>query len=380
MNRTLIASAITGFVLLTAVLVPEPKLDIDTKLHGKTRDEVVSIKSKEIFDNAKKGKFKKNNMEIEIVNIEQIDGGVQVFAKAWKNGNPVGFGADGSVEIERFRIFNPPLLVDDPNGTITRTITAPDGRILVRTLRKDPYEALKQVLKHNISLIGKEGTNIFPGKVGNTTDTYYPDPNVEVTSVDGYIENYQDPGTCSTMSTEASGTSANDTGTSINGLQYSDGGTDCNLQRGVTLFDTSSIPDTDSISSAVVSLNGQFKANTNSYSIRAVTVAPASNTALAATDFNTFGTTAIANEITLASFSTTGYNDFTITDLTKISKTSVTKIGWRLTGDISAASPTGQNYAQSNSADTAGTTSDPKLVVVHAASAAPARPKMIIID
>lgn len=379
MNRTLIASAITGFVLLTAVLVPEPKLDIDTKLHGKTRDEVVSIKSKEIFDNAKKGKFKKNNMEIEIVNIEQIDGGVQVFAKAWKNGNPVGFGADGSVEIERFRIFNPPLLVDDPNGTITRTITAPDGRILVRTLREDPYEALKQVLKHNISLIGKEGTNIFPGKVGNTTDTYYPNPNVEVTSVDGYIENYADPGTCTTMQAEANGTTANDAGTNVI-AQYSDNGTDCNIQRGITLFDSSSIPDTDTVSSAILSLRGLFIGNTNSYNTRIVTSAPASNTALAIGDYSTLGTTSLANEIAVGSFSTTGYNDYTLTDLTKVSKTGVSKFGFRLTGDISAASPTGANYAQAASADTAGTTSDPKLVVVHAASAAPARPKMIIID
>lgn len=379
MNRTLIASAIIGSVLLTAVLVPEQKLDIDTKLHGKTRDEVVSIKSKEIFDNAKKGKFKKNNMEIEIVNIEQIDGGVQVFAKAWKNGNPVGFGADGSVEIERFRIFNPPLLVDDPNGTITRTITAPDGRILVRTLREDPYEALKQVLKHNISLIGKEGTNIFPGKVGNTTDTYYPDPNVEVTSVDGYIENYADPGTCTTMQAQANGTTANDAGTNVI-AQYSDNGTDCNIQRGITLFDSSSIPDTDTVSSAVLSLRGLFIGNTNSYNTRIVTSAPASNTALAIGDYSTLGTTSLANEIAVGSFSTTGYNDYTLTDLTKVSKTGVSKLGFRLTGDISAASPTGANYAQAASADTAGTTSDPKLVVVHAASAAPARPKMIIID
>src|SRR3990167_1069334 len=34
-----------------------------------------------------------------------------------------GFGADGSVEIERFRIYNPPILVDDPNGTIIREWT-----------------------------------------------------------------------------------------------------------------------------------------------------------------------------------------------------------------------------------------------------------------
>jgi len=380
MNRTLIASAITGSVLLTAVLVPEPKLDIDTKLHGKTRDEVVSIKSKEIFDNAKKGKFKKKNMEIEIVNIEQIDGGVQVFAKAWKNGNPVGFGADGTVEIERFRIFNPPVLVDDPNGDIEREVQdAGTGKIHVFHYREDPKRALEETLAHIISATGKDGSSIVPGKVGNTTSTFYPDPNVESTSVDGYIENYADPGTCTTMQAAANGTTANDAGTNVI-AQYSDNGTDCNIQRGITLFDSSSIPDTDTVSSAILSLRGLFIGNTNSYNTRIVTSAPASNTALAIGDYSTLGTTSLANEIAVGSFSTTGYNDYTLTDLTKVSKTGVSKFGFRLTGDISAASPTGANYAQAASADTAGTTSDPKLVVVHAASVAPARPKMIIID
>src|SRR3990167_8130850 len=45
----------------------------------------------------------------EVKNIE-INGqhGIELFARAWRGTQQLGFGSDGSVEIERFRIFNPP--------------------------------------------------------------------------------------------------------------------------------------------------------------------------------------------------------------------------------------------------------------------------------
>ena len=378
MNKGFVAAALTGSVLLGSSFL-QPKT-IDERLEGKTHAEKVSLKRDEIIDNTSKGQYTKNGIKVEIVNIEPIDGGIQVFAKAWKNGKQLSFG-DGTVEIERFRIFNPPVLVPDPLGSIEREVFNPlkKKNDIVR-FREDPEEALKQSLEHTISLVAKPGVDIVKGKIGNTTDTYFPDPNVETTSVDGYVENYADPGTCSTMAGAADGTSANDAGTSVI-AQYSDGGTDCNIQRGVTLFDTSALPDSDTISSAIASLYGQFKNDGNSYSVRMVTTTPASNTALVAADFDQFGTTSLANEISIASFSTTGYNDFTMTDLTQVSKTGVTRLGWRLTGDISGASP-GVNYAQVASADTAGTTNDPKLVVTHAAGGGgtTSRPKIITIE
>jgi hypothetical protein len=88
-------------------------------------------------------KTKRADYAIEIVSTEPIKDGVQVLARAWdKNGRQIGFGRDGTVDIERFIIMNPPILVDDPNGDITKTYVSPDGVTHVRTLREDTKEAL----------------------------------------------------------------------------------------------------------------------------------------------------------------------------------------------------------------------------------------------
>ena len=51
--------------------------------------------------------------------IEEIEGGIQIFAQAWNlDGTQVGFGKDGTVDIERFQIINPPILVPDENGDV----------------------------------------------------------------------------------------------------------------------------------------------------------------------------------------------------------------------------------------------------------------------
>src|SRR3990167_5565775 len=90
----------------------------------------------------------------EVKNIE-INGqsGIELFARAWRGTQQLGFGQDGSVEIERFRIFNPPVLVDDPNGTIIREWTdIITGEIKQRKLREDQIEALRQVIAHNAKI------------------------------------------------------------------------------------------------------------------------------------------------------------------------------------------------------------------------------------
>ena len=161
---------------------------IEKRLKNKNAKERADIKGAEIAKHDFRGLHndRKTGIRIEITKIEKIKGGVQIFARAWKNGKQLGFGKDGSVDIERFRIFNPPVLVDDPNGTITRDIFDIDGnKTGVRRLREDPAEAMRQVIAHNAKLVGKEGTKIVEGKIGNTTDTFYPDADPESTSVDG---------------------------------------------------------------------------------------------------------------------------------------------------------------------------------------------------
>ena len=100
--------------------------------------------------------------------------GIELFAKAWKGGKQLGF-LDGTVEIERFRIYNPPVLVDDPNGDIIREWTDEEtGELKQRKLKYDPTQAIKNSLAHTISLVAKDGKDIIKGKVGNTTSTFYP--------------------------------------------------------------------------------------------------------------------------------------------------------------------------------------------------------------
>jgi hypothetical protein len=380
MKRGIIAAALTGSVLLGVSLIPVD-VSLENSIKNKPHYEKVELKSEAIIEKAKKGKRTINGITIDILNVEKIEGGIQVFARASRNGKPLGFGEDGTVEIERFRIFNPPVLVSDPKGKIEREVEdAGTGEIHVFRYREDPKAALEETLAHTISLVGKDGSNIVKGKVGNTTSTFYPDANPETTSVDGYVRHYSNIGFVNQVN-DTTGTTANDSSTTLAGPQSTpDGGGFYNIERSATLFDTSTIPDGDAVSSAVVSLYGQFSGNTNNYSVRVVTFSPASNTALATADWNDFGSTSLANEITVASFSTSGYNDFTLTDLTQVSKTGVTKLGFRLTGEIAVSVPTGSNYTQPAAADIAGTSNDPKLVVVHAAAAVPARPKIINIE
>jgi hypothetical protein len=326
--------------------------------------------------------------------------GIEIFARAWKNGKQLGFGKDGSVEIERFRIFNPPILVSDPNGLIIREGT--DDTTLIpqqKHFREDPLEAIRQSIAHTVKLVGKENANIIIGKVGNTTSTFYPDANAESTSVDG---NVQRAGVQEAFATivAGAGTTVQDAdpvdGTTnlLEGVRARFGAADPNFSRvgrDIFLFDTSAIPDTDTISSATFSMYGagsleQTAINATDRVMHIVATTPASNTALAAADYGQFGTTSFGSFDPGASFASwaTAYNDFTVnaTGLANISKTGITKFGVRLYADMvgSWTSGWGGLGATSDSrlycqyADTAGTANDPKLVVVHSGAAVTAYP------
>lgn len=111
-----------------------------------------------------------------------------MFVRAWTNGQPLGFGRNGTVETERVRIWNPPVLIDDPNGTIMRESFDPiTGQTKVHRLSENPAEALRQDLAHTISLVGKTNTEILEGSVGNTTDTFYSSTGTGSTTCDGRI-------------------------------------------------------------------------------------------------------------------------------------------------------------------------------------------------
>jgi hypothetical protein len=52
--------------------------------------------------------------DIKILSCKRKDSIIEILATASDKNGPIGFGTEGRVEIERFRFFNPPTLIDDP--------------------------------------------------------------------------------------------------------------------------------------------------------------------------------------------------------------------------------------------------------------------------
>ena len=354
--------------------------DLIQNLSAKGRSLIKSVEIAKLnhvgtFDDAKYG----IRVEIQSLKAIEVNGshGVEIMARAWKGGKPLGFGKDGSVEIERFRIFNPPILVDDITGDIVKTST--DSLTVVVTTRKlkeDLIEAIRQSLSHTIKVVGKENTDVVIGKVGNTTSTFFPD----AAGVDGWAASNGANLTWANIraaSGDAADTTANPTWLAVVG---SDAGANWRyMYRGLQIFDTSALPDTDTIDSATISGFGTTKQDQLNVTpaVGVVQGTTASSTALANADYgsNVNNTTRFATDITYANFSTTAYNDWALnaSGLAAISKTGVSKFCFRTAGDIdnveytlTASSISGFNI---NYSEEAGTTKDPKLVVVHSVAA-----------
>lgn len=113
------------------------------------------------------------DLGIEIESITRTARGIDVFARAWKGKDQIGFGHDGSVDVERFHIGNPPLLVPDPSGDIVRTVSRRGDVIKHVRYREDPVEALRSILLGVVRDVGKPGAEIVKGKRGRTTYTLF---------------------------------------------------------------------------------------------------------------------------------------------------------------------------------------------------------------
>jgi len=212
---------------------------------------------------------------------------------------------------------------------------------------------------------------------GATETKVHPDPDPETTSVDGYIEHRVDAGdTWATFQGGAGSTGfPSGGGDSYYTFMYAHG-TDADkwrlFGRGAALFDTSSIPDGDGIDSAILSFYGSGKTDILSQSMCLAASAPASDTDLVGGDYDSVDTTEQSTaRITIASWSTSAYNDFTLnaTGEGNISKTGISKFGNRLSGDLDNTEPTespgDSPSTNSFAAEETGTTKDPKLVVQH---------------
>lgn len=155
----------------------------------------------------------------------------------------------------------------------------------------------------------------------------------------------------------------------------SDGATYSFLVRSYFLFDCSSIPLANTISSAILSLFGTAKANgLGAAEIDIVASTPAATNTLATTDYGNIGSTPFAS-ITYADYSTADFNNFSLnaSGIANISKGSgISKFGARLNWDtdnsFGGAIANAVSSFSGYYADQADTTNDPKLVVTHSSS------------
>lgn len=208
-----------------------------------------------------------------------------------------------------------------------------------------------------------------------TTSTFYPDPDPESTSVDGHTVRSGVSESWATIIAGA-GTAAQDSQASVSAPRFSSAAiTDewLNILRAHTLFDTSSMPDTDVISSGTYTITSTATSPHDNFSqsVALISTSPVSNTALAAGDHLSMGTTDFAARIAVGAWATSGDNIFTLNaaGLAAIDATGITKFGMDMSGSVDAIVPTWSAsifaLATTTWADTAGTGSDPKLIVVH---------------
>lgn len=338
------------------------------------------------------------SLTIEIQSVERIPDGIEILARAWDStGTQLGF-VDGTVEIERFRFYNPPVLVPDINGTIERQYVDHHGTT-TKNFRYSPSDAMISTLEHTILVSGKPSDQIVPGKVGHTTTTVFPDANPETTSVDGTLIRNITPTEAFATIRSGNGTSASDSGAAEAAADLFAGSGAANtyqsLYRGIFFFDTSSIPDTDVISAATISIcsrSTKIDGLGGNGAVGITSGTAASNTALAASDFqnNTSGTRYADTDIDVGSWAADStYNNWTLnaTGIAAITPTGISKFASKLGFDIDNTTTgltwasSGEILARDYSADQAGTSCDPKLVITHAAaaSAPPSKAQTVFI-
>lgn len=246
-----------------------------------------------------------------------------------------------------------------PDGSEHEEDDEPGRKVRVSNFRESPVEAARLDLAHTVRVVTKNGpwVKAHPG----TVSTFYSD------AADGHIESGN-----ATYATARSGGTLG-TNSAIASLyigQYKPGDYQC--IEGFISFDTSALTDSDTISNAALGLYGSGNFSTTDFTIEArVQDWGATLTAadwVAGADLS--AKTRVATFAT-SGFSTSAYNDFTEDGTnfqSNVNKTGTTYLILVSDKLVSGTAPTGDEFVGVYSADTSGTTQDPKLVVTHAAA------------
>lgn len=153
-------------------------------------------------------------------------------------------------------------------------------------------------------------------------------------------------------------------------------GTTYYIYRTIYTFNTAAIG-TDTISSASFYLYentaGDAISNSDTDTVIVSSSTPASNSNIVTGDYNDIGGTVYGSKA-LAAFGLNQYNEFALnaSGIANINASGISKFGVRMATDNTPSEPTGRNDLYVFFADYTGTDRDPKLVVTHASSGAPA--------
>lgn len=165
-----------------AVCTKDTKKDVYEKYTscGLTAKEKIDLVAAEV---AKIGPLPRSlykGYDIEVVQIVPFDKGVEVYIRAWTPEGQIGFGPDGSVDIEKVRIIDPSLLVPDSKGSIIHSYQNPKGQTEAQNYKLDPRQAM---LDDIILAIRRKSVSdhIVPNTVGNTTT-------IQPASQDNYMD------------------------------------------------------------------------------------------------------------------------------------------------------------------------------------------------
>lgn len=295
--------------------------------------------------------------------------GIRVNRIGYRN-DAIRFDIDAVLTDSRkkLRIANPIYIINPPTKARTRRYSIIGGE-RIDQFEFNPLAAIRQDLQHTVGLMPA----LKNGEIVDDADptlTVYPDADTETTTVDGRVARGSVNQTFSAI-IAGGGNGSNDT-ESVQNIPYLIASTTTDqfaaIYRGIYLFDTSTIPADATISSIVFSLYGVAKASgLGTTTLEVVSSSPASNTAIANGDFETIGGISYGS-ISYASFGTTDYNDISLSGgITKEGITKLgTRLGWDLNGSFDGSWSSGATTRfRAYLADQAGTSNDPKLVVVY---------------
>ncbi|PVV83520.1 hypothetical protein [Dehalogenimonas alkenigignens] len=140
------------------------------------------------------------------------------------------------------------------------------------------------------------------------------------------------------------------------------------VDRSFLYFDTSSIPDDATITSATIGLYGAIDQSVTDFNL---TVTNGQSTyphdPLQSGDYNKANYSGSGGTLNTSGFTTSGYNTITLdaTGRNWINKTGTTKLGVFSSRDIAITTPTGNEYVGVYATDQTGTDKDPLLTVTY---------------